>query len=113
MATTITDDQMRAMLPTAKQYTAVILKDGPNRHVDGRDAIVWEHGRRNFALRADGLLSIVCPVGDDSEVCGLGIFNLSVDETRKVMDDDPGVRAGVFVYEAHPCRGFPGDALPS
>lgn len=28
------------------------------------------------------------------------------------MEDDPGVRAGVFTYGVHPVRGFPGDALP-
>jgi hypothetical protein len=34
------------------------------------------------------------------------------DETKRMMDDDPGVKAGVFVYEVHACRSFPGDALP-
>jgi hypothetical protein len=29
------------------------------------------------------------------------------------MDADPGVQAGVFVYEVHPVRSFPGDALPT
>jgi hypothetical protein len=29
------------------------------------------------------------------------------------MDEDPGVKAGIFVYEVHACRGFPGDCLPS
>jgi hypothetical protein len=29
------------------------------------------------------------------------------------MDGDPGVQAGVFVYDVHTCRGFPGDALPA
>jgi hypothetical protein len=29
------------------------------------------------------------------------------------MEDDPGVKAGVFVYEVHPCRSFPGDSLPA
>ena len=29
------------------------------------------------------------------------------------MDDDPGVRAGVFEYELHPVRGFPGSTLPA
>jgi hypothetical protein len=113
VATTITDDDMRALLPTTKEYTVVILKAGPNRHITGVEAIIWEHGRRNFVLRADALLSIVCPVADGSDVAGVGIFNLGPDETRKVMDDDPGVQAGVFVYEAHPCRSFPGDTLPS
>jgi hypothetical protein len=28
------------------------------------------------------------------------------------MDGDPGVRAGVFTYEAHSIRGFPGSTLP-
>jgi hypothetical protein len=108
----ITDEQMRALLPTTKAYTAVILKAGPNYLTDGRDAIVWEHGRRNFALRADGRLAIVCPVNDDSDVNGIGVFNLDAEQTREVMDDDPGVRAGVFTYEVHPCRSFPGDTLP-
>jgi hypothetical protein len=110
---TITDDQMRALLPTTKTYTALILKAGPNRHMEGVEAIIWEHGRRNFSLRADGLLSIVCPVSDGSEVSGVGIFNLGPEETSKIMDEDPGVKAGVFVYELHPCRSFPGDALPA
>ena len=42
---------------------------------------------------------------------GIGIFDTSVDETRRIMDDDPGVRAGIFTYEVHATRGFPGDAL--
>jgi len=42
---------------------------------------------------------------------GICIFNASVDETRRIMDEDPGVQAGIFVYETHLCRGFPGDSL--
>jgi len=25
---------------------------------------------------------------------------------------DPGLQAGIFTYEIHPCRSFPGDSLP-
>jgi hypothetical protein len=57
------------------------------------------------------VLSIVCPVPDDSEVCGVGIFDAEPDRVRDLMEQDPGVQAGVFVYELHPCRSFPGDAL--
>jgi hypothetical protein len=109
---TITDEYMREMLPTAKPYTVVILKATPKRHESGSDKIVWEHGRRNFALRAEGLLSIVCPIADESDVRGVSIFNASLEEVGKIMDEDPGVRAGVFVYELHACQGFPGDRLP-
>jgi hypothetical protein len=110
--TTITDDFMRSMLATTKSYCVVILKAGPNRQTPGVEKIAWEHARRNFQLRSDGLLSVVCPVMDGSEVSGVGIFNAGVEETRVIMEEDPGVRAGVFVYEVHPCRSFPGDSLP-
>ena len=28
------------------------------------------------------------------------------------MDEDPAIEAGIFIYEIHPCMGFPGDSLP-
>lgn len=43
---------------------------------------------------------------------GIGIFAADLDEARQIMDDDPGVRAGVFSYELHPCRSLPGSTLP-
>lgn len=109
---TITDDFMRQRIAATKNYSIVILKAGPKRNEPGVEKIIWEHGRRNFALRAEGLLPIVCPVADESDVSGIGIFNASVEEARKIMDEDPGVKAGVFVYELHSCRSFPGDCLP-
>jgi hypothetical protein len=90
----------------------MVLRTGPRWDDPGKDKIIWEHGRRNFQLRADGVLSIVCPVIDGGDVKGIGIFNASLEETKRIMDDDPGVRAGIFLFETHPCRSFPGDALP-
>lgn len=106
------DDEMNELLPTAKAYSVAILKAGPNYHNPEAAQIVWEHGRRNFGLRHAGVLSVVLPVMDDSDVCGIGVFTCSVVETVAIMDGDPGVAAGVFVYDVHPCRGFPGDHLP-
>lgn len=110
--TAITDEFMREMITKTKHYCIVILRHGPNWNKAGEEKIIWEHGRRNFALRRDGLLPIVCPVSDGSNVSGVGIFNASVDEVKKIMDEDPGVKEGLFVYEAHDCRSFPGDCLP-
>jgi hypothetical protein len=110
--TAITDEYMYEMLPKAKEYSIVILRPGPEANRKGIEKIIWEHGRRNFALRADGLLSIVCPVSAEGNVNGLGIFNASMEETKRIMDEDPGVLAGVFEYELYPCRSFPGDSLP-
>ena len=109
---TITDDFMREMLTRTRPYCVVILKSGPKKNQPEVQKIIWEHGRRNFELRAEGKLAIVCPVADGSDVNGVGIFNADLEETRRVMEGDPGVKAGVFVYEIHPCRSFPGDALP-
>ena len=111
--TTITDEFMQQMMSTTRKYCVVILKAGPNKHEDGVEKIIWEHGRRNFALRAEGVLSIVCPISDGSNVTGIGIFNADVEEVKKIMDEDPGVKAGVFVYEIHASRSFPGDSLPT
>lgn len=109
---TITDDFMKQMMLKTKNYCIVILRAGPKSKEPGVEKIIWEHGRRNFALRADGSLSIVCPVIDGSDVRGVGIFNASAEKTKKIMDEDPGVKAEVFVYEIHECRSFPGDCLP-
>jgi hypothetical protein len=110
--TIITDEFMRQMISQTRQYCIVILKAGPKRHEEGVEKIIWEHGRRNFELRAEGVLSIVCPISDGSDVSGIGIFNAPLEEVKKIMDEDPGVKAEVFVYELHVCRSFPGASLP-
>ncbi|UXA09004.1 hypothetical protein KXD96_13545 [Mycobacterium sp. SMC-2] len=109
---TFTDEEMGRLLATTKDYSVVILKQGPRFAEETAAAIVWEHGRRNFALRDDGVLAVVLPVTDGSSVCGIAVFAAGVDDTAAIMAGDPGVAAGVFTFEVHPCRGFPGDALP-
>ncbi len=65
-----------------------------------------------MSMDMDGLLPIVCPASDGSELSGVGIFNASVEDTVNLMAGDPGVKAGIFTYELYPCRGFPGSTLP-
>lgn len=112
--TEINDGYMREMISKTKHYCAVILRHGPNWNnwdKTQKEKIIWEHGRRNFALHRDGILPIVCPIVDESDVSGVGIFNASLTEVRKIMDEDPGVKKGLFVYEVHDCRSFPGACL--
>jgi hypothetical protein len=108
----IPDELMRQMLPTTRRYTIAILKKGPGYRPPSSDPIIWEHGRRNFALRAAGLLSIVCPVSDGTDLAGIGIFDAEPAEVDRIMAGDPAVEAGVLTFEVHPARGFPGDRLP-
>lgn len=109
----ITDDYMRQMLTQTKQYTLMLLKTGPNVGREDVQQLLWEHGRNNFKLRAEGLLSIVCPVAKESDVVGIGIFSAEENVVHERLKEDPAIREGVFIYELLPVRSFPGDSLPS
>jgi hypothetical protein len=108
----ISDEYMHTRLAKTKAYTLVVVKPTAEYDSDRVGPIVWEHVRRNMALQASGVMPIVCPVGD-GQISGIGIFDTDPDETAAIMADDPGVQAGIFTFEVHPCAGFPGDALPS
>src|SRR5689334_8133780 len=53
----ITDDYMREQMTRTRGYSVVLLHAGERYGSDGADKIIWEHGRNNFSMRADGLLS--------------------------------------------------------
>lgn len=107
----ITDAYMHDRIGQARRYSLVVLRTTQGRRDEDASRVVWEHGRRNMALQAAGTMPIVCPVGDE-ELAGIGILDTGPDEARAIMAGDPGVRAGLFTFEVHTCRGFPGDALP-
>lgn len=109
---TITDEFMRDRLTQAKPYTAVLLRTTEKFVRPDVDPLIWEHGRRNMALGEHGVLAVVLPADDSSDWAGLGIFTAAPDEVAEIMDHDPGVEAGIFSYEIHPVRGFPGASLP-
>lgn len=109
----ITDDYMQQMLTQTKQYTLMLLKPGPNAGREDVQQILWEHARNNFKLRAEGLLSIVCPAAQESDVVGIGIFNAEEAVVHQRLKEDPAIKEGVFTYELLPVRSFPGDSLPA
>ena len=72
-----------------------------------------EHLRHLFSLRAEGKLVINGPMMNDSELRGIGIFDINNrEEVKKLLDANPAVKAGRLRYEIHPWFGIPGDALP-
>ncbi len=103
---------MQEMLGKTRPFTVMILHKTAKFSEPGMDKIVREHGRRNFELRRDGKLCVICAIRDESDVSGVGVFATDLEETRRIYDDDLGVKAGIFVYEIHPTRSFPGDSLP-
>jgi len=52
-----------------------------------------------MALAEAGLLSVVVPVADDTDLAGIGVFAATPDDTNAIMDDHPGGRAGIFRYQ--------------
>ncbi len=110
--TNISDDYMKQMLAETKNFTVMTLRPGPNINHPDVKQIFWEHGRRNFELRTEGLLPIVCLVTENADIAGFGIFNADVDSVKKRLDGDPAVIAGIFVYSVYPVKSFPGDSLP-
>lgn len=113
MTTIYTDEMMRERLTQAVPYTLVVLRVTDRYGTDGTPGIIWEHGRSNMQLQADGRLPIVCPVGDETGLAGVGIFVAGPDEVREIMDRDPAVQAGILSYTLHVCRSFPGSSLPA
>ncbi len=107
----VTDESMRERLSHARAYTAVILRVTPAFVRPDVDATIWDHGRRNMQLAEVGLLPVVLPASDDGDIAGIGIFAATPEDTRTILDDDPGVRAGIFSYDLHAVRGFPGASL--
>jgi hypothetical protein len=91
----------------------VLLRHAERYGAEGTDKIIWEHGRRTMELQADGLMPIVCPVRDETDLAGICVFVDGLADVRKIMDGDPAVRAGVLSYRAHPRQSFPGSALPA
>jgi len=73
----------------------------------GAEKIIWEHARRNFLLRARGLLPIVCPITDGGNLAGIGIFNADIDEAKSIMDQDPRSRRASWSMRPIPAGAFP------
>ncbi len=108
----IGDDAMRARLAGSAAYTMAVLWSTEQLVRPQVDPIIWAHGRRNMALIAAGIAPIITPVTSPDGPSGYALFTTDLDDTRRLLDSDPGVMAGIFTYELHPVRGFPGSTLP-
>jgi hypothetical protein len=115
----VTDEMLRDALQRIHPYTVCILKAGPSYQEPGpaREAwvadLIWEHGKRNYALYLAGLMRIICPVGDGSGTVGVSIFDADPDQADQLMRQDPAVKAGLLTYEIHPTQTFPESTLAS
>jgi len=103
------------IIAKGKQYTLVLLKRGPNYDNMQPDILQQNHLahlQHLFGLRDKGILAINGPVVDECDIVGVSIYN-SADkkEVESYVINDPGVKAGRFVYEIYSWFSIPGDKL--
>ena len=114
----VSDEAFTQARQTVRPFTAVILRPGPAFERPGADrspevqATIAAHGKRNYALLLAGLMPIVCPIADGSDVVGLSIFDATPEDVERIMAADPAVQAGILGYELHPTWSFAGSTLP-
>jgi uncharacterized protein len=88
-----------------KPYFLVLLKKGPNRSQDSVTAakIQKAHMENINRMAASGKLNVAGPFLDEGDMRGIFIFDSgNEDEVKKLVENDPAVKAGRLTYEIHP-----------
>jgi uncharacterized protein len=88
-----------------KQYFMVFLKSGPNRDQDSATAAQIQAGHLKHLddMYKEGKLDIAGPFGDKGEIRGICVYNVAtLEETKKLVEMDPAIKAGRLVAEIHP-----------
>ena len=114
----ISDAYMQERLSRMRGYVMVLLRKGPAYEAPlqrsaTQKAIIWEHGRRNMRLQAEGAMALVGPVVGAGEIVGACVFTVDAAAARTLMDGDGAVQAGIFIYDVVSWFGAPGDGLPA
>src|SRR6185437_7462348 len=104
LLTEITDEYMRGRMAAARAYTLVLLKKGPAYETPDvrsaqQKAVVWEHVRRNMRLKEEGTMALVGPLAGGGDIVGISVFTVPERAAKALMEEDPGVDAGIFTYE--------------
>ena len=89
-----------------EQYTLVLMKSGEkwNPAAPGFSEQMKPHGTFIGSLTDQGKLALAGPLPFDSpgDLRGVEIFRVGADETAKLVQEDPIVKAGILKPEIHP-----------
>jgi hypothetical protein len=85
-------------------YTIVFLRrpaDAPEMPADQLEALQKDHIAFNQRMRDEGHALVTGPVTGqpDESLRGISIFRTSVEETRRLTEQDPSVKAGRLVLD--------------
>ena len=89
-----------------EQYTLVLLKSGENWNpsAPGFMDVIRQHHAVIQEMIEKGKIAIAgpFPLSDPGELRGVTIFRVGVEETAKLVRDDPTVKTGLLKTEIHP-----------
>jgi len=89
-----------------EQYTLVLLKSGEkwNPSAPGFTDVMKRHHAFVKELTEKGKVAVAgpFPLGDPGELRGITIYRVGAEETAKIVQDDPIVKAGLLKTEMHP-----------
>jgi len=92
--------------PGFEQYTLVLLKRGQDWNPNAPEFIdlMKQHSAVVKQMIDQGNLAVagLFPFSDQGELRGVSIFRVGTEQTAKLTEDDPTVKAGLLRTEAHP-----------
>ncbi len=94
-----------------EQLILGFLMRGPNTSQTGAEAQEIQKGHLAYMtkLREEGKLLVAGPFMDDSPMRGIVIYRVAtVDDAKALAAEDPAVKAGRLVVDAHPWMTFKG-----
>ncbi|MEO6167142.1 MAG: YciI family protein [Chitinophagales bacterium] len=97
-----------------KTYYLVFLKRGTNRTQDSvtSEKIQEGHMAHLNKMAAEGKMDLAGPLMDDGDLRGICVYNAgSLEEAKKLAEDDPAVKAGRLIVEIHPWYSMKGACL--
>ena len=102
--------------PELGTYQMVLLRHaaaGRDFDEETRERIFREHLAYTLSMVAGGDQLAAGPVKDspaeDEDICGVGIYQKeSLDEVRRLMEQDPGVAQGLYCFDVMTWRTAPG-----
>lgn len=92
--------------PGMEQYALVLMKSGDHWNPDAPDFmdVMKQHHAFVKRMTDQGNLAIAAPfpLSEHGELRGVAIFRVGAEQTAKLAQDDPAVKAGLLKTEIHP-----------
>jgi uncharacterized protein len=92
--------------PGFEQYSVVLIKRGDKWNPEAPEFmdVMKQHHALVKQMTEEGNLAVAAPfsLDDQGELRGVSIFRVGAEETARLMQDDPAVKAGLVKTEIHP-----------